>query len=91
MGEALGGEEEVAGCDALAEREGCDQCCHGRDHVGLGESRDGWLDSAAGRLRDCHDVAGFRNGVIAREGCRSSGFVVLEDVVPDADLESALS
>jgi hypothetical protein len=91
VAEAIGWKKKVAGCDTLAKREGSDQGGDSSNDVGLSESCDRRLDSTVGGLPDCDNVAWFLNDVVARKSRGRSGFVVFEDIVPDANLQSALS
>jgi hypothetical protein len=91
VAEAVGWEKKVAGCDTLAKRQSSDESGNSGDDVGLGEGRDRWLDCTVCRLPDGDKVTRFLNGVVTRKSCGRSGFIVFENVVPDANLQSALS
>ena len=90
MVEVVGGKEKIARCDPLTKRKSSDEASDSGYDVQLSEGSDYWLDGTVGGLPHSDDVASLFDAVISWEGCRCSGDIVLKDVVPDANLESAL-
>lgn len=90
MVEVVGGKEKIARCDPLAKRKSSDEASDSCYNVQLSEGSDCWLDSTVGGLPHSDDVASLLNAVICRKGCRCSSSILLENVVPNANLKSAL-
>ena len=90
MVEVVGWKEKIARCDHLTKRKSSNEASDSCYDVQLSEGSDDWLDGTVGGLPHSDNVASLFNGVISWESCRCSGGIVLKDVVPDANLESAL-